>query len=106
MTTMTAPSEHNIEIRLSGIEVRLDSMATKEDLARIEARLDTMATKEDLAVSHGELATDNAKIREEIQKVRTEIAELRYQIVRWIVGAVTVASSVGLVGMAILDRLG
>ena len=85
---MTIETESDVELRLATIEVRLDSMVTKEDLARVEARLDNTVTKEDVAL------------------LRLEIAELRYQMVRWIVGAVTVASSVGLVGMAILDRLG
>ena len=115
MTTATRGIDPEIESRFVRIETRLDSMATKEDLANSVGDLRT-----DMATRFGELDTrlearfgeQDAKFEARFGELKTEIANLkidnanlRTEMIRWIVGTVAVGSTIVVSLVTVIDRL-
>ena len=119
MTTATRETESDNETRLVRIETRLDSMATKEDLANLageirteiatrfgeqdakfEARFGELETK--IATSHGDLESKfearigklDAKIASNHGELKTEVANSKTEMIRWTVGSVAVNTTI------------
>ena len=95
-----------------------------QELVRIQTRLDSTATKEDLALSIGELRTDmavkfgeqdakmkarfgefDAKMEARFGELRLEIANFRTEVIRWIVGAVAISATIVVSILTAVDQL-
>ena len=97
MTTATRETNSSIEPRLVRIETRLDSMATKEDLANSYGELRT-----EIATRFGE---QDAKIEARFGELKAEIANLRTDMIRWIFGTVAISSTIIVSVVTIVDQL-
>ena len=93
MTTATRETNSSIEPRLVRIETRLDSMATKEDLANSYGELRTEMT--------ARFGDQDAKLEARFGELKAEIANLRAEFIRWMIGTVAVVVSVA----TLIDRL-
>ena len=119
MTTATQETNSDIETRLVHIETRLDSMATKEDLAnftgeirtematrfgeqdaKMEARFGEQDTK--MEARFGELETRMATNQGEL---KTEIANLRTEVIRWTVGSIAISTTVVVSVVTLVQQL-
>ncbi len=67
---------------LTRLDARLETLATKEDLAKLEARLANFATKEDLADLRSELKGDIARLEARLENFATkeDLADLRNEL--------------------------
>ena len=119
MTTATREAESDNETRLVRIETRLDSMATKEDLANLageirteiatrfgeqdakfEARFGEIDAK--FEARFGELDSKvearfgetDAKIAANHGELKTEVANSKTEMIRWTVGSVAVNTTI------------
>ena len=119
MTTATREAESDNETRLVRIETRLDSMATKEDLANLSGEIRTeIATRfgeleTKIATSHGDLETKfetrigeldskvearfgetDAKIAANHGEFKAEVANSKTEMIRWTVASVAVSTTI------------
>lgn len=106
-----------------------------QELVRIQTRLDSTATKEDVALSNGELRTDMAtrfgeqdaqmearlgeldakmearfgeletKMEARFGELRLEIANFKTEVIRWIVGAVAISATIVVSIVTVMDQL-
>ncbi len=108
MTTSTQETESDIETRLVRIETRLDSMATKEDLANLVGEIRTeIATRfgeqdAKFEARFGELETKMAANHGEF---KTEVANSKTEMIRWMVGTFAVSTTVVVSVVTLVQQL-
>ena len=119
MTTSTRETESDIETRLVRIETRLDSMATKEDLANLAGEIRTeIATRfgeqgakfesrfgeqdAKFEARFGELETKMAANHGEL---KTEVANSKTEMIRWMVGTFAVSTTVVVSVVTLVQQL-
>lgn len=97
MTTATREAESDNETRLVRIETRLDSMATKEDLANLAGEIRTeIATRfgEQDAKFEARFGEIDAKIAANHGEFKAEVANSKTEMIRWTVGSVAVSTTI------------